>query len=96
MHVGSSEGTIVCADVGFVEELAEIVVGATKATIEDGGEGGLGIAAVGRGVVTGVFADKTEGAQTTPPIGSPPTQEGNEDTCKQPSEDLSSICIMLL
>ena len=60
MHVGGSEGTIVGADVGFVEELAEIVVGTTKAAIEDGGEGGLGISAVGRSVVAGVFADELE------------------------------------
>jgi hypothetical protein len=60
LHVGGSEGPIVRADVGFVEELAEVVVGATKATIEDGGEGRLGIAAVGRSVASSVLTDESE------------------------------------
>ena len=71
-HVVSSEGTIVRADVGFVEKFAEVVVGTTKAAVEDGGEGGFWIAAVGRGVVAAVFCDKSE----KPPPDLPRLGEG--------------------
>ena len=35
LHIGGGERTVVGTDVGFVEELAEIIVRATKATIEN-------------------------------------------------------------
>ena len=59
-HVGGSKLAVVRADVGFVEKFAEVVVGTTKAAIEDGGKGGLGIAAVGRDVVASVLPDEFE------------------------------------
>ena len=57
-HIFGGEGTIVCADVGFIEKFAEVVVGTAEAAIEDGGKGGFWIAAVGRGVVASEFADE--------------------------------------
>lgn len=63
-HVFGGEGTAVGAYVGLIEEFAEIVVWTTKAAIEDGGEGGFWVAAVGRGVVAAVFADELKSVQT--------------------------------
>ena len=58
-HIFGGEGTVVSADVGFVEKFAEVVVGTTEAAVEDGSKGGFWIAAVGRGVVASVFMDET-------------------------------------
>ena len=55
-HIFGGEETAVGAYVGLIEEFAELVLGTTEAAVEYGGKGGLGIAAVGRGVVAAVFA----------------------------------------
>ena len=59
-HVFGGEGTAVGAYVGLIEEFAEIVVWTTKTAIEDGGEGGFWVAAVGRGVASSVGTDESE------------------------------------
>lgn len=59
-HVGGGDGTVVGADVGFVEIFAEVVVGTAEAAVQDGGEGGLGPSAVGRGVLGSVVEDEAE------------------------------------
>ena len=59
-HIFGGEETAVGAYVGLIEEFAEIVVGTTKAAVEDGGEGGFWVAAVGRGVASSVGTDESE------------------------------------
>ena len=59
-HIFGGEGTAVGAYVGLIEEFAEIVVWTTKAAVEDGGEGGFRVAAVGRGVASSVGTDESE------------------------------------
>ena len=48
------------ADVGFVEDFAEILMGAAEATIEYAGKSCLGVAAVGRSVASGVLTYEIE------------------------------------
>ena len=55
VHVGGGQFAVIFADVGFVEEFAEVVVGTAEAAVEDTGQGGFGVAAVGAGVATAVF-----------------------------------------
>ncbi len=57
-HVLGSEETVILANVGFVEELTKVGVGATEAAVEDACKGGFGIATVGRGVVGTILGNK--------------------------------------
>ena len=49
---------------------------ASEAAVEDGGEGGFGIAAVGGGVVSAVFKDEGEELPPLSPLDSPPQAGG--------------------
>ena len=60
LHIGGGERTVVGADVGFVEELAEIIVRTTKTTIENTSKGCFWIAAIGRSVAASVDTDESE------------------------------------
>ena len=55
VHVLGVQFPVVLADVGFIEEFAEVVVGTTKAAVECPGEGCLRVAAVGAGMARAVF-----------------------------------------
>ena len=59
-HVGGGEGPGVSADVWFVEELTEIIVGTTETTVEDTRQGCLGIATVGTGMTASVLTNESE------------------------------------
>ena len=59
-HVGCGEFSRIIANVGFREELAEVVMRASETTIQDASEGSFGVATVGRSVVAAVMTDEIE------------------------------------
>ena len=66
------------ADVGLVDELAEVVVRATEAAVEDGGEGGFGVAAVGTGVAAAVAQKEAEAVEEVAGAGGKEHEQGGE------------------
>ena len=55
VHILSGQFPVVLADIGFVEEFAEVVVGTTETAVECAGEGSLRVAAIGAGMARAVF-----------------------------------------
>ena len=64
-HVFCGEGTVVRANIGFIEEFSEIIVWPTEAAVQDSRQGRFRIAAVGRSMVTTVGADEGEKREAT-------------------------------
>lgn len=59
-HVGCGEFSWIITNIGFGEQLAEIVMRASEATIQNASEGSFGVAAVGRCMVAAVTTDEIE------------------------------------
>ena len=68
VHVGGGELAVVVADIGLVEEFAEVVVGTSEAAAQDAGKGSFGVTAVGRGMAAAITTDESEKS----PLPSPP------------------------
>ena len=64
LHIGSRQLAVVLADIGFVEDLTEIIVRTAEPAVEDARKGCLGISAVGRSMAPAVAPDESEERET--------------------------------